>query len=596
MKIQTERVMKKILTSFLGTACAALLTFAFATSAQAQDGTQNDDFLFRVTTSNGNSDYSNGACGYGHSLFGAGITEEICGEIVWAFDETPDSLVCDTIITQDLTGKIALIRRGVCNFSLKVWYAQQAGAKAVIIANHYNTATDDGCSIINMAAGTNAALDTIPSIFVCRNIVEEIDNALKAGETVNVCFLLPRFYDAAGPYHYATPVSQVDSLLNMGVRFVNRSGATLENVELKAEITEPGGNLVTLTSTIPTIDPGVSTYQYFPGYLPPAVTGDFDVLYTNSVYNESRDSIRRTFTQTDYTFAADNFVNDPGGVGTTNANFISGGFVHQEGAICITGPNGGNATYVTFGVSNIDSVFVANVPPGGTANDINVFVYDGDVDEDGTIDLSSSFDDLTQVGYGVYTMNGTEEDGVTIDVPVADLVTGQPIELKPRHVYYVSLYYNGLEAGYGRDIRFMNTVEDWFYLNFPSTPLAIGNGTALTFFDGGWAGANVVNRLQLEGYASGTSEKPNTLGLDQVVVTPNPAIDQVRVNLDLTEMSDVVTLTLFDARGREVARQTAKNIEDGQVTMNVANQASGMYLLWVRTAEGSAMRKVAICH
>ena len=62
------------------------------------------------------------------------------------------------------------------------------------------------------------------------------------------------------------------------------------------------------------------------------------------------------------------------------------------------------------------------------------------------------------------------------------------------------------------------------------------------------------------------------------------------------DVSDVVTMTLFDARGREVARQTAQNIEDGQVTMNVANQPSGMYLLWVRTAEGSAMRKVAICH
>ncbi|MBL7803746.1 MAG: hypothetical protein JNL02_08435, partial [Saprospiraceae bacterium] len=532
--------MKKILTSFLGSAFAVLLSLGFATSAQAQDGTQNDDFLFRVITSSGTSDYSNGACGYGHSLFGAGITEELCGEIVWAFDETPDSLVCDTIITQDLTGKIALIRRGVCNFSLKVWYAQEAGAKAVIIANHYNTATDDGCSIINMAAGTNAALDTIPSIFVCRNVVEEIDNALKNGETVNVCFLLPRFYDAAGPYHYATPISQVDSLTNMGVRFVNRNAATLENVELKATITEPGGNVVTLTSTIPSVDPGVSTFQYFPGYLPPAVVGEFNVEYTNSVYNESRDTLRRKFVHTQYTFATDNLINDPGGVGTTNANFISGGFLHQEGAICVTGPNGGNATFVTFGISNIDSVYVPNVPPGGTANDINIFLYDGDVDEDGTIDLASSFDDLTQVGYGVYTMTGLEEDGVLIDAPVADLLTGQPVELKPNHVYYVSLYYNGLEAGYGRDIRFMNSLEEWFYLNFPSTPLAIGNGTALTFFDGGWSGADVVNRLQLQGYSSSTSEKPNRLADDQVTITPNPAVDQVRVNIDLAEVSDQV--------------------------------------------------------
>ena len=575
------------------------LLFAIAPfSMRAQVGTWDDDFIFQILSPGSiAANYSSAdACSFGGtSGWGIDLTEEVEGELVWAFNDAGDSLGCSTVTT-DLTGKIALIRRGTCSFSLKVYNAQQAGAKAVIIVNHYTTAADGPCTLYNMTGLDSAALVTIPAIFIPRSTGELIAPVLDAGQPVYVKFALPRFYDAAGPYHYATPVSQVDSLLNMGVRFVNRTNATLENVELKAQITEPGGNVVTLTTTIDTISAGGTTFEYFPGYLPPAVVGEFNVLYTNNVYTESRDSLVRNFVQTDYTFATDNYVDDAGGIGTTNANFISGGFVHQEGAICITGPNGGNATYVTFGISNIDSVFVANVPPGGTANDINIFVYDGDVDEDGTIDLSSSFDDLTQVGYGVYTMNGDEQDGQLIDVPVADLVTGQPVELKPRHVYYVSLYYNGLEAGFGRDIRFMNTPDEWFYLNFPSTPLSIGNGTALTFFDGGWSGGDVVNRLQLEGYTPGVSVKPELLNDMQVSISPNPAIDQVRVNLDLTETSDVVTLTLFDARGREVARQTANNIQDGQMTMNVGNQPSGMYLLWVRTAEGSAMRKVAICH
>ncbi|MCC7505918.1 MAG: T9SS type A sorting domain-containing protein [Saprospiraceae bacterium] len=576
----------------------ALCLLSLAQTTNAQVGTWDDDFIFQILSPNSiATNYVAGdACSFGGtSGWGIDLTEEVEGELVWYRDAVGDSLACGPAGI-DLTDKIVLIRRGTCSFSLKAYNAQQAGAKAVIIVNHYTTASDAACTLYNMTGLDSAALVTIPAIFIPRATGELITPVLDAGQPVFVKFALPRFYDAAGPYHYATPVSQVDSLVNMGVRFVNRTPATLENVELKAEITEPGGNVVTLTSVIPTVDPAASVFQYFPGYLPPAVLGEFNVEYTNSVYTESRDTLRRKFVHTEYTFATDNLVNDPGGVGTSNANFISGGFLHQEGAICVTGPNGGNATFVTFGISNIDSVYVPNVPPGGTANDINIFLYDGDIDEDGTIDLASSFDDLTQVGYGVYTMTGLEEDGVLIDAPIADLLTGQPVELKPNHVYYVSLYYNGLEAGYGRDMRFMNSPEEWFYLNFPSTPLGIGNGTAYTFFDGGWSGADVVQRLQLEGYSTSTSEKPNRLADDQVTITPNPAVDQVRVNIDLAEVSDQVTLTLFDARGREVARQTTSNFQQGQITMNVANQASGMYLLWVRTAEGSAMRKVAICH
>ncbi len=564
--------MKKRFFTFL----PVVLLLTLLTNSQqsfAQVGTWDDDFIFQILSPNSiaTNFVAGDACSFGGaSGWGPDLTEEVEGDLVWAYDAAGDSLGCNPITT-DLTGKIALIRRGTCSFSLKVYNAQLAGAKAVIIVNHYTTAADNGCTLYNMTGLDSAALVTIPAIFIPRSTGELITPVLDAGQTIHVKFALPRFYDAAGPYHYSTPVTQVDTLANIGVRFVNRS------------------------TSLDTLSAGGTAFTYFPYYLPPAVLGEFNVLYTNNKYTELRDSLHRKFIQTPYTFATDNFVNDPGGVGTTNANFIAGGFVHQEGSICITGPNGGEATFVTFGVSNIDSVFVPNIPPGGTANDINIFVYDGDVDEDGTIDLSSSFDDLTQVGYGVYTMDGTETDGVLIDVPVADLVTGQPIELKPRHVYYVSLYYNGLEAGYGRDIRFSNSPQEWFYLNFPSTPLAIGNNGALAFFSG-WSGAEVVKRLQLDGYQPGSSVKPNVLQDAQVTVTPNPAVDQVHVNVNLNEASDLVTLTLFDNQGRMVATQKTPNFEDGQITMNVNNVASGMYLLWVRTAEGSAMRKVAICH
>lgn len=64
--------------------------------------------------------------------FGTVITDQaINGEIVYV--DGPDMLGCNPI-SIDLTGKIAMIDRGTCNYSLKAYYAQQAGATAMLLA------------------------------------------------------------------------------------------------------------------------------------------------------------------------------------------------------------------------------------------------------------------------------------------------------------------------------------------------------------------------------------------------------------------------------------------------------------------------------
>jgi len=59
-----------------------------------------------------------------------------------------------------VTGKIAIIDRGSCDFSSKVFNAQLAGAVGVIIVGRPNE------PVIGMSGGTNAAGVTIPAIFV----------------------------------------------------------------------------------------------------------------------------------------------------------------------------------------------------------------------------------------------------------------------------------------------------------------------------------------------------------------------------------------------------------------------------------------------
>ena len=62
-------------------------------------------------------------------------------------------------LINDLTGKIAVIWRNTCQFGTKILYAEQAGARAVIIINR-----EPG--LVNMAPGDSGAVCTIPAIFV----------------------------------------------------------------------------------------------------------------------------------------------------------------------------------------------------------------------------------------------------------------------------------------------------------------------------------------------------------------------------------------------------------------------------------------------
>ncbi|HJW28170.1 MAG TPA: M36 family metallopeptidase, partial [Saprospiraceae bacterium] len=97
----------------------------------------------------------------GTAQFGPAVsTTAVTGEVVQMNDGTSDGTKgCFFPEGQDLTGKIALIDRGVCDFSLKVYNAQEAGAIGAIICNFED-------AILTMAPGDNAADVTIPSVII----------------------------------------------------------------------------------------------------------------------------------------------------------------------------------------------------------------------------------------------------------------------------------------------------------------------------------------------------------------------------------------------------------------------------------------------
>ena len=112
---------------------------------------------------------------YPTTAFGTPITTPIPGEIVLVTDGTaPIYDGCETITNAAaLNGKIALIRRGLCSFVIKVKAAQDAGAIGVIMMNNV-----DGTPV---AMGGDDATITIPSVMISKSDGDILQAAVLGG-------------------------------------------------------------------------------------------------------------------------------------------------------------------------------------------------------------------------------------------------------------------------------------------------------------------------------------------------------------------------------------------------------------------------------
>ncbi len=108
----------------------------------------------------------------------------VSGDVVWYkdADNTNHRACAPGNNGTTLVGKIALVNRGGCNFTVKVLNAQNAGAIGVIVGDSIINAN----TLVNMASTTSdAASITIPAIFITWVDAEKVRAELNAG---NPCF------------------------------------------------------------------------------------------------------------------------------------------------------------------------------------------------------------------------------------------------------------------------------------------------------------------------------------------------------------------------------------------------------------------------
>jgi hypothetical protein len=97
---------------------------------------------------------------------------------------------CSPLVNSaNVAGKIAVIRRGSCTFTEKIQNAQDAGAIAVIVANHNNPTSDpDYVPYVNMYGVTDPEF-TIPSIFVNYDDGQTIISAIRRRERITATII-----------------------------------------------------------------------------------------------------------------------------------------------------------------------------------------------------------------------------------------------------------------------------------------------------------------------------------------------------------------------------------------------------------------------
>ncbi|MCB0638828.1 MAG: T9SS type A sorting domain-containing protein [Lewinella sp.] len=523
-----------------------------------------------------------GSYGYGTQTYNADapdswgpiLNETVSGELIWAYDDI-DSLCCNTVIT-DLTGKMALIRRGECDFSQKVYNAQVAGAIGVVIVNHYDDPDNNANTLVGMLGVTNAADVTIPAIFISRATGELITGELDAGNPVTVSFTVNTFYNPVGSFSWHTPLSEAIEFDAFRVNFVNPSTTDPVEVTINATIIAPSGAQTSLTGT-ETVTPAADSVINMVGSYLPEEAGEYTVIYNNTLTDET---VSTGFVMTDYTYALDN-----GDIsldaGPSSDLFISSNLLYQTANLVLCDEDGATVSFASFGLSNAAEVFTGDPD----ADQVAIVLYDADADDDGFLDFSTnpSFADLTQVAFGTYTITGNEGASELVTVQLEDLTDGDnQVELKGDGAYYISIAYDGTLAGTGIPPRFIASANIP-YLNFPSTPLQLDQ------FYTGWADRTVAIRLHLDGFV-GTRDV-EALPAEKISIFPNPATDLINLRFDLDQPAERIDVGLLDMQGKLLSTYRFSTVDGAPVQIDINQLPTGTYFLSIITPEGYRAEK-----
>lgn len=481
---------------------------------------------------------------------------------------TADSLACEAIVNRsEIEGKIAVLYRGACNFSLKAMNVQDSGAVAVVIINNIPGAP------VAMGGGTNSAGVTIPVLMISDMDGALLRDAIIAGEVEIFIGNNTGLYTSnIGSYKshialansYSIPAqfaeTETDFDVPVGAWVHNYGSAEAVNVVVTGVIDRDGTELYNEASTGANIPVGDSLYFTLP-------------LFTSGGYEVGVYTITYTIVSDD----ADQFPDD--NIATASFWVNDEGKYSKSRVDSETGPLGGNGLRpanstefewcIALQSENAEAMLATGITFATLTNDIDltgqavqVSIYEwNDPISGGTV----SFDDLNEA-------TDNEIYDYTSDLQ-GEFVThtfAQPIELLNNQKYLacatilIDDMFLTVDGGIDYNVAYETYADEVF---FPLNDIA-----SSTWYAGGFGTDNVPAIIVNLQSATGIAEDVAAL---KITPYPNPTTDIINIPLGSTINGNVV-LNVFDVEGRLVIDEEICQ-KSNRLTVDVTGLSSGLH-------------------
>lgn len=488
-------------------------------------------------------------------------------------------------LTNDLTGKIAVIFRNTCEFGAKAINAQNAGAVGVIIVNR------NPGEWLNMGPGANGANVTIPVVMLDfvdgMNIVQEMQNGpvvMFLGNKIGVnandagmsasSTLIPK---NGGVVSFLAQ-NGTEFNFDLGTRIYNYGNQPQSGITLTATVTNPSGatvynNSVSGINLTPgdSIDIEPSQANNLPAFsLATYPTGRYTLTYNIALgagtadEDSSDNSASYDFVIQDslYSFAA---LDVATGNAAPNAHYRPG-TNNATYSVCsvLKDPN---ASRIAAVGAHFSATSTAGVALDGEEITLTLYKW-----EDNFVDLNDAnfgFNTLTQVAGGFYyypsdlqgeLVYGAFDQAVVLEDDVRYLACAQTVNLD---------VYLGFDS---------KTDYTWNY-NWYLQPLSPIESDG-TYYAAGF-GTDLPNALVLRVIDA------NNIGLNEAQMVegkayPNPANDNVTLSV---EGEGVATVTVSDISGKIVSVSNV-TLNNGAADYSVQGLTEGMYIFHVALENG----------
>lgn len=490
-------------------------------------------------------------------------------------------------LTNDLTGKIAVVYRNTCEFGLKAFNAQNAGAVGVIVINRNPN------ELISMGPGADGANVTIPVVMLDFNdgqtLVAEMANGPvevfignKTGSFQNDLMLssFTTLAPKAGMIHSALAKNGTDFNFEIGARVYNTGNKDQSNVSLTAKVLDPSGNEVYNHSVSGISIVANDSVDVAPGEafnlpqfsLNSYPVGTYTLLYDASLggtdeFNEDN-AVRFTFTVNDSVFSY-------AGIDTVTKSIEATQFYRpasnpKDFSICtvLKDPNASRVSVegLYFAAAAIPAT--ATSPPISLQGEEIILTLN---------EWNAQFVDLNDNNLGftnideIATVNYYYPSNLQEQIVYGAFATPILLEDDKRYLACVQRSNNEIYFGFATQNYSWNEA---YYLQ-PMFPIVSGATYSIGF------GPDVPSGLGIKLSENATSGL-NTANTISGVAYPNPANDEVTVAI---AGEGVAKLTVADITGK-VAFTNTLNLVNGKSNVNISSLDAGVYVFNVVLENG----------